>query len=137
MVFWSKKLTYTASSHTRTRSQPSGGSRWKEHVLLGRGEEEQGCNRGGSSANEGSDVDGEGHTFSQSTGSAWKDRNIKTFINNTLNKCRQKIIHSYLFNNSAYSLKAHHKKCCLTWLSHGTGRLRWRQKRWIQRTRGI
>lgn len=40
--------TYSdASSHTRTRSQPSGGSRWKEQVLLGRGEEEeeeeQGC----------------------------------------------------------------------------------------------
>lgn len=37
-----------ASSHARTRSHPSGGSRWKEQVLLGRGEEEeeegeQGC----------------------------------------------------------------------------------------------
>lgn len=68
-------LTYSASSHTRTRSQPSGGSRWKEQE--GAGEEEQACSRG---------VGGEGLGLSQSAGSAW--RNIqsltKTHLRNKL-----------------------------------------------------
>lgn len=37
--------------------------------MLGRGEDEQLCSRGGSSANEGSSVDGDVHKVSQSTGS--------------------------------------------------------------------
>lgn len=44
--------TYGASSQARTRSQPSGGSRRNEQVLLGRGEEEQGRKSLGSGGND-------------------------------------------------------------------------------------
>lgn len=42
---------------------------------MGRGEEEQGCSRGGSSANDGNDVAEEGLRISQSAASAHVDRN--------------------------------------------------------------
>lgn len=66
----SPSVPYEVSSQTWMRSQPSGGSRWKEKVLFGRGEDEQGCVRGSSSAKDGRGVAGDRHRVSQSTSSA-------------------------------------------------------------------